>query len=198
MSTQTLNRWGAAVIIVTALLFVVAAIALIVIPEGGLANPVAPTLYYAGLILTVPTYMAIYAAQSQSAGKLGFAGFVMAIIGSIMYSGPNFILIAGTSGVATWHDLWGFSMGNVLPLGATLFLIGSIMFGIATRRAGVFPSGAGMLLAISSFLWLIAFYIPIPFLLSLANLLHATALVWIGFALLPRQGTSAVQTRQAT
>ncbi|HSL46132.1 MAG TPA: hypothetical protein VK897_22045, partial [Anaerolineales bacterium] len=107
MSTQSLNRWGAIVTLVTAVLFLAAAIALIVIPDGGLSNPIAPTLYYAGLILTVPTYMAIYAAQSQAAGKLGFAGFVMSVIGSIMYSGPIFVLMAGTSGVATWHDLWG-------------------------------------------------------------------------------------------
>ena len=46
MSTQTLNRWGATTTIVTAHLFVAGAIALIVVPDGGLANPVAPTLYY--------------------------------------------------------------------------------------------------------------------------------------------------------
>ncbi|HSL45563.1 MAG TPA: hypothetical protein VK897_19160, partial [Anaerolineales bacterium] len=135
-------------------------------------------------------------AQSQAAGKLGFAGFVMSVIGSIMYSGPIFVLMAGTSGVATWHDLWGFSMGNVLPLGASIFLIGSTMFGMASMRAGAFPHYAGLLLAIGSFLWLIAFYIPVPFLLSLANLLSAAALAWMGWTLLPREQVSAVQTRQ--
>lgn len=197
MSTQTLNRWGAIVTILTAAMFVAAAIALIVIPDGGLSNPLAPTLYYIGLILIVPAYMALYAAQSQSAGKLGFAGWVMSVIGSIVYSGPIFVLMAGTSGVSTWHDLWGFSMGNVLPLGASTLLIGSIMFGIATRRARVFPRNAGLLLAVGSFLWLIAFYLPIPFLLSLANLLIAAALAWMGVILFPKERLSTAQQQAA-
>lgn len=66
MSTQTLYRWGAISSIVTALLFAAAAIAVIVIPDGGLSNPVAPALYYAGLILAVPAYITLYSAQSQS------------------------------------------------------------------------------------------------------------------------------------
>ena len=196
MSTQTLNRWGAVATIITAVLFASAAVALIVVPDGGLANPIAPTLYYLGLILTVPAYMTIYSAQSNSAGKLGFAGFVMSVVGSIMYSGPIFVLLAGTSGVATWHDLWGFAMGNALPLGASIFLIGSTMLGVASLRARVFPRNAGLLLAIGSFLWLIVFYIPIPFVLSLANLLNATALAWMGLALLPREQVRVAQTRQ--
>lgn len=196
MSTQTLYRWGALVTIVTAFLLAAAAIAVIVVPDGGLASPVAPALYYVSLILIVPAYMTLYAAQSQAAGKLGLAGFVMAVIGSIMYSGPAFILMAGTSGVATWHDVWGFAMGNILPVGASLFLIGSTLFGAASMRAKVYPPYAGLLLAIGSFLWLIVFYIPVPFLLSLANLLDAVALAWIGLSLLTHERISAVQAQQ--
>lgn len=196
MSTQTLYRWGALTTIVTALLFVAAAVALIVIPNGGLANPIAPTLYYLGLILTVPTYITIFAAQSQAAGKLGFAGFVLSVIGSILYSGPIFVLMAGISGVATWHDMWGFAMGNILPLGASIFLIGSILFGVATRRANVFPRNAGLLLTIGSSLWLVAFYLPVPFLLSVANLLGAAGLAWLGVSVYPRAQTGAVQVEK--
>lgn len=198
MSSQTLYRWGAFTIIITALLFVTAAIALIVVPDGGLANPIAPTLYYLGLILVVPTYLTIYATQAESAGKLGFAGFVLSILGSIMYSGLVYVLVAGTSGVVTWHDLWGFAMGNVLPLGASIFLIGSTLFGVATMRAKVFPRNAGVLLMIGSFLWLIAFYIPVPFLLSIANLLSAISLIWLGLTILPRTQVVTLQAEQAT
>ena len=196
MSTQSLYRWGAATTIGAALLLVAAAIALVVVPDGGLANPVAPTLFYTSLILTAPAYFTIYTAQAPAAGKLGFAGFVMSLIGSIMYSGPVFVLMAGTSGVATWHDTWGYAMGNVLPLGASLFLIGSTMFGIATRRAGVFSRQAGLLLAVGSFLWLVAFYVA-PFLLPIANLLNAAALFWLGIGLLPRAQEGPVGVRQA-
>jgi hypothetical protein len=187
MSIQSLYRWGAMVIIVTGILFIASAIALIIVPGGGLANPIAPTLYYLSLILIVPSYVTLYSIQSQAAGKLGFAGFVMAVIGSIMYSGPIFVLLVGASGVPTWHELWSYSMGNVLPLGASAFLIGSILFGVATRHANVFPHNAGSLLAIGSFLWLIAFYLPIPFLLSIANLLSAAALLWMGINVYPRE-----------
>lgn len=197
MSAQTLNRWGALTTIVTALLLLAAAVALIVVPEGGLASPVPPALYYIALILAGPAYMAIYLNQSQTAGKLGLAGFAMSVIGSVLYSGPAFVLMAGTAGVATWHDLWGFAMGNVLPLGASLFLIGSTLLGIASVRANIFPRNAGRLLAIGSFLWLIVFYIPVPFMLSVANLLNAAALVWMGVTILPRAQEETVQVRQA-
>lgn len=170
---------------------------MIVIPDGELSNPVAPTLYYAGLILAVPAYITLYSAQSQSVGKLGFAGFVMTVFGSIIYSGPIFVLLAGTSGVATWHDVWGFAMGNVLPLGATIFLLGSILFGIATRRANAIPRHAGLLLSIGATIWLVAFYIPVPFSLSIANVLTAAALIWMGASLYPRNQITAVQVQRA-
>lgn len=193
MAVQTLFRWGSVVTVVTALIFAAAAVSLIIIPDGGLANPVAPTLYYLGLILIVPTYITIYAAQAQTAGKLGFAGFLMTVTGSILYSAPIFVLMAGTSGVSTWHDLWGFAMGNFLPLGATIFLIGSTLLGVATRRVGVFPRNAGSLLIIGSLLWLVAFYIPVPFLLSIANLSSAIALTWMGVSVYPRRESFPVQ-----
>jgi hypothetical protein len=197
MTIQSLNRWGAAAVIAASLLFAASAIAVILVPDGGLANPVAPTLYYAGLILAVPSYIALYAAQAATAGKLGFAGLAMSVIGSIMYSGPVFVLMAGTSGVATWHDVWGFAMRSVLPLGASIFLFGSTLFGVATTRAGVFPRQSGWLLAVGSFLWLIVFYTPVPFLLSIANLMAAGALAWMAFHLYPRTRTESMQARQA-
>ena len=197
MSAETLNRWGAMATIATALLLLAAAVAMLVVPEGGLASPIPSALYYLALVLAVPAYMTIYLNQSRTAGKLGFAGFAMSVIGSILYSGPAFVLLAGTSGVATWHDLWGFAMGNVLPLGASLFLIGSTMLGVASIRANVFPRNAGRLLTIGSVLWLIVFYIPIPFMLSLANLLNAVAFFRMGVTILPRAQEEKVQARQA-
>lgn len=198
MSTQTLYKWGAITTIVTALVFTAAAIAVAIVPDGGLANPVAPTLYYLGLILSVPTYTTIYSAQAKLAGKLGFAGFGMSTIGSILYSGPAYVLVAGTSGVETWHDVWGFAMGNVLPLGASIFLIGSILLGVATMRAKVFSRNAGLMLVIGSFLWLVAFYIPIPYLLSIANLTSAAGLSWIAASLLPRSEANVLKVQQPT
>ena len=107
------------------------------------------------------------------------------------------MLMAGTSGVATWHDLWGFAMGNVLPLGASIFLIGSTLFGVATIRAKVFPRSADLFLAIGSSLWLFAFYFPIPFLLSIANLLSGIGFIWLGINLFPRRHVVTLQAGHA-
>jgi hypothetical protein len=41
------------------------------------------------------------------------------------------------------------------------------------------------------------FYIPLPFMLSVANLLNAAALVWMGVTILPRAQKETVQVRQA-
>ena len=198
MSTQDLFRWGGLALILTAVLYIVGGILVVVLPAGGLATPAAPLVYYLGTITAVLALIALYTAQRQQTGILGFAGFLLAIIGATLYSGPQLALVAGTSGAAGWHDVWGLAMGNVLLIGPAAFFIGIILQGVASTRGGVLPRWSGVLLAIGAFVWLIAYFLSaVPGLLTVASLVTGVGMAWMGWALWSGQAETAMQTRPA-
>jgi hypothetical protein len=202
MSSQSIFRWGGLASILAAALFAAGGL-LTLLPAGGMDSPAAPILYYLGLVLVVPALTSVYAAQSQTAGKLGFAGFLLAILGSMLYSAPAYVLVAGTAGVQEWHSVWLFSMSNVLSLGGSAFLIGMAILGVATMRSSTLPRGAGLLVVAGSLLWFVAFWGSmamspvITFVLTAGNLLLGIGLAWIGSVLWTRpaqaRGSVSVQ-----
>lgn len=180
MTPQMLFRWGGLAIIATALLFAVGSILLVVLPFG---DPAGALLHYLGFVVAAPAYMALYAVQSQQTGKPGFAGFVLGVIGAVLYGVPVFLVFAGSSGIETWHDSYLFA-SPLLVLGALAFLVGSIVLGIVTMRAQVLPRWAGLLLALGYFLWLIAFWISaLGFLLQVGTIVGGIGLVWMGWTM---------------
>lgn len=188
MSKQDLFRWGGLALILTAVLFVIGGILVVVLPGGGVAGPAAPLVYYLGTITAVLALIALYAAQRQQSGVLGFAGFLLAVIGATLYSGPQLALLAGTSGAAGWHDVWGFAMGNVLLIGPAAFFIGMILLGIASMRGGVLPRWSGGLLVIGAFVWLIAYFLSaVPGLLTVASIITGAGMARMGYSLWARQ-----------
>jgi hypothetical protein len=180
MTPQVLSRWEGLVIIAAALLFAVGSVLLVVLPTG---HPVGALLHFIGFVLAAPAYMALYAVQSRQSGKLGFAGFVLGVIGAVLYAVPVFLVFAGSSGVETWHDSYLFA-SPLLVIGALAFLIGSILLGIVTMRAQVLPRWAGLLLALGYFLWLIAFWVaPAAFLLQVGTVVGGIGLIWMGWTI---------------
>lgn len=181
MSVQTLYRWGGIASLTTAVILVIAAVAVATQP---LSSPLPALMYFVGLVVVVFALTAVYVIQAQQAGKLGLAGFVLSVIGAMLYSAPVYTLIAGSQGVAAWHDIWGFAMGNVLPVGASILLLGMIMLGAVTFRAAVFPRWSGALLAIGALLWLIAFWLTAAAaLLPVGSLVIGLGLAWMGWTL---------------
>lgn len=152
MSEKHLVRWGAAAVMLSAVTFIGGGMALILAPD----SPIVPMLFYAGLVLAVPAVMTMYMVHRRDVGKLGFAGFLLSMLGAILYSAPNYALTAGTFGVQAWHDLWLFSMSNVLPFGALTFLIGLLLSALAEIR-GRGQMWSSAMVAIGAILWLIAF-----------------------------------------
>jgi hypothetical protein len=153
-------------------------------PQGGLSHPIVSWLYYLGTVSAVPAIIAVYAFQWQQAGRLGFIGCLLAMIGAVLYSGPQMALVAGTSGAAGWHDVWAFAMGHVLLIGPGAFFIGLILLGAAVMRGAVLPSRAGLTLAVGSFIWLVAYVLSgVPGLLTIASLITGAGLAWIGWAM---------------
>jgi len=180
MSTSTVLRWGGVLLILTAALFAAGGILAVLQPEG-LAVAL---LYYLGTIVAVLGVITLYGAQREEMGRLGFAGALLGAVGAVLYSGPQLALLAGASGAAGWHDVWGFAMSNVLLAGPTAFFIGLILLGVATWRGGVLPRGSGLLLAVGAFVWLVAYFLSVvPGLLTTASLVTAGGLAWAGAAL---------------
>lgn len=197
MSAKALYRWGALALMVTATLFALGGIAVLVAPGGGLESPVPALLYYFGTVMAIPALTALYALQRRQAGRLGFVGFALGMLGGILYAGPQLALVAGTSDAApAWHEIWGFAMGRfpVLTLGGPAFFAGMMLLGAATARSGVLPATAGWLLLGGAALWLVAFILSvIPGLLTIASLVTAAGLAWAGITLWV--GTRAAEPR---
>jgi hypothetical protein len=92
-----------------------------------------------------------------------------------MFNGP-----AGTFDIGILPTIWMST--------APLYIVGGLLFGIATFRAGILPRWAGALLAVSSVLAPVAGLLPnasqpkiaVPF---------GIALVWLGYALLSERRT---------
>lgn len=103
------------------------------------------------------TLVALYAAQAESLGRAGLVSFVLAFLGSLLYLGVQFdetflwpILADEAASLLTPQGPMlsdpGF-MGVYLTMGF-VFILGWIVFGIVTYRAGVLSRPGAALLAV--------------------------------------------------
>jgi hypothetical protein len=126
------------------------------------------------LLPVVLGFIGLHAAQRRSCGQLGTAGFVMVLVGFML-------IIAGS--VA---EFWVFSdqpygLPNGRDASYTLFLlghpvlaVGTLLFGIATVRAKVFPRDVAMLFAVLG----VGVVVPV-----IGALIFAFPFVWLGHLL---------------
>jgi hypothetical protein len=92
--------------------------------------------------------VALYAAQAEPSGLLRSLGMVLGMVGTTLVSGVMLVEIARASG-AEVDVVLGTDLPSALAvLGGWAFVIGLIVFGIATMRPGVFPRWAGLLLIV--------------------------------------------------
>ncbi len=140
----------------------------------------------------------IYIWQAEKAGWLGLVGFVLFSLWFAIIMGFSFIeafilpLLATPSPefVAGFLGMFSGSASEVdlgiLPIiwmvSGPVFILGPMLFGIATFRAGVLPRWAGGLLVIGSVLIPVAALVP-PVHESLVMVPHGVALAWLGYAL---------------
>lgn len=188
MALYTLHRWQGLALIATSALFALGSLLLVLLPPE---NPLGAALQVLGFVIAGPAFAGLYAAQWQRVGRLGFVGFVLGAIGAVMYCVPVYLVLAGTLGVAGWHDSYAFA-SPLLILGAVTFLIGSILQGIATARAGVLPRWGGLLFAAGYALWFVAFWVsPLAFLLRVGSVVGGIGLAWLGWHLWSRRDATS-------
>jgi hypothetical protein len=195
MSAKNLVRTGGGLASVAAGLLLVLGH---VLDLGG--DPEYGTVLGGSLVLTahvalVFALVSLYAAQAQQSGLLGGLGMTLSVVGTTLVSGVVLVEIAGASGAEVDVVLGAGLPGAVAVLAGLAFLIGLILFGAATMRAGVFPRWAGLLLIIGdvvfgagSFAGTAATIFEV-----LGALITCAALVWLGLSLLSGSGASVQQ-----
>jgi hypothetical protein len=194
---KRLRTWGGMLTVVVGALLVLFG----VLP--GLLLPTSePLLYWVAdsdwgwlnglaLIMTVLTPLALaalYSGQVDEAGWLGLAGFATAFVGSVLFacvqfdeaflwpilakSAPEFLNPTGPMlsdpGFSTIYLLMG-----------VLYIVGFVLFGVATFRGGVFPRFAALLLIVGIPLFAGGMFLPY-FLRAAGSLLAGAGLIWMG------------------
>lgn len=149
------------------------------------------TLVLTAHVVLVFALVALYAAQRG--GLLGGLGMVLSVVGTTLVSGVVLVEIAGASGAEVDTVLEAGLPGALALLGGLAFLVGLILFGVATMRAGVFPRWAGLLLIVGDVVFGAgSFAGPAATIFEiLGALITCAALVWLGLSLLSGRGTSA-------
>ena len=101
------------------------------------------TLVLTAHVVLVFAIVALYAAQAEQSGLLGSVGMVLGVVGTTLVSGVVLVEISGASGSEVDALLESGIPSALALLGGLAFLVGLILFGAATMRAGVFPRRAG-------------------------------------------------------
>jgi hypothetical protein len=153
------------------------------------------SLLLVGVLLISIGFPGFYLRQAESAGKLGFAGFVMLWI-AMLLAGVSFIALQ--IAVFPWlaQEDSKLLTGGPPIVAALLFLlvpellftVGSILLGISTLRAKVFDRGPGVALLALGIVNILS--IPVPhgsaignIVATLGDIILALAFAWGGFAL---------------
>ena len=123
----------------------------------GIPDPVFIALRLGANILVVLTLVGLFFALSAWTGRLGQVGIVLAVVGQLLF------------------------MANFYPaVGWLLFLLGLLMFAVASTRAGLRTSPGLWLWLIGSGFTFITLYLGWPVLVALGVLISGCGQVWLG------------------
>jgi len=140
----------------------------------------------------------LYARQAEKSGWLGLAGYLLFSLWLVLILGFTFVevfilpVLATTAptfvegwlgmfhGTASQINLGALPM--VWTLSGPVYILGGLLFGIATFRARILPRWAGILLAIGTTFGPVAILFPPEYQPKVAVPV-GLALVWLGYAL---------------
>lgn len=151
----------------------------------------------------------IYARQVKETGWLGLVGFLLLIVSwmlnlSYIFAETFIIplltttsptLIDGFFGIVNGHpvDVNLGALPGVFGLVGITYMLGGLLFGIATFRAGILPRWAAGLLAVTSALTPLAALVPHEY-QRLAGMPVGIALAWMGYALWSQRQANIAET----
>jgi hypothetical protein len=158
------------------------------ITEGRVESAV----HTAQLLLLVFGIVGLYLAQQRAARVFGQVATLVALLGTITLFGATLIEVtilpelteSGSPLAVEPPPVLGMAMG----VSFVLYILGLLLFGIATWRAGVLPWRAGALLVVGIVLG-VALNGVVPGVLAV----YGVALVWLGVAALQRSDQPAAR-----
>jgi hypothetical protein len=140
----------------------------------------------------------LYARQAEKSGWLGLTGYILFSLWLVLMMGFTFaetfilpLLATGSPAfVQGWVGMFTGSASEInlgaLPtlwtLSGPVYILGGLLFGIATFRAGILPRWAGVLLAVGTVLGPVAALFPPEYEAKVAVPV-GLALAWLGYAL---------------
>ncbi len=143
MSPSDLIRWGGLAGMLAGVIFVVEAFIAMLYPArvGNHATSVgflSEALFAAALLFVMINLLGLHTRQAGNYGLLGKTGFYLTVVGVVLAL-PQlvFVLLTGEE-VAAW----------LVTPGALAVLVGFVLIGVATFRAGVLPRWCGVGLVI--------------------------------------------------
>lgn len=151
----------------------------------------------------------LYVRQAEKSRWLGLAGFILLSVWMVLVSGFSFVeafilphmvtespeLVAGFlgifTGVPSQIDL------GILPtltkIADSGYLLGTLLFGIATFRAGILPRWAGVLFIVGALLAPVGAAIPAEH-QPKVMVPNGLALIWLGYALFSERRAKASES----
>lgn len=149
----------------------------------------------------------LYARQAERSGWLGLAGYLMLTLWLALVLGFTFVEVfilpalatVAPAFVSSWLGMFN-GAGGAIDLGSLptvwtitgpLYILGGVLFGIATFRAGILPRWAGVLLAVGTAMGPLAALVPLELQPKVAVPV-GLALIWLGYSVWSeRRGKSA-------
>ncbi len=137
--------------------------------------------------------LTMLAARLSGAGWVGLGGYLLALVGSLLYFGllyveawlsPHLVALGpeGEQLLAMDGPVFTGSLGTVMMLAVLCFAVGFVLLGIAVWQDGGLPKWAGLLLILGGLA--MPFSPPLPFLLFQAGaVLLGAGEAWLGWTL---------------
>jgi hypothetical protein len=202
MPVSTLMHWSGISAMLAGLCFLIMGVfkplndtAFVTTPAWINVHSIAFALGFIGLL----GMAGVYARQAKKSGWLGLAGFLLLSAWIMLQSGFSFVdafilphlvtesprfvegFLGMFNGVPSEIDL------GILPTLYTvsnpMYLLGPMLFGIATIRAGILPRGAGALLVVGAMLAPVSALVLPPAYQPWVMVPIGLALAWLGYAL---------------
>lgn len=185
MPTTSLVRWGAIGAVIAGVAWAVSDVLALLFP-GQEEGPIGSTSFYliesadaiagAGMLAAL---VGLYVVQARSLGRLGISGFAVPFIGTAL------VLLSQLLVLIFLDRIGGTLLQLSFGLGALGWLVGFVLFGIATFRARVLPRWSGVLLVAYPVLLIAGFPVEGPLIL--------VGLLWLalGYVLWTRRDTPA-------
>ncbi|MDP9479311.1 MAG: hypothetical protein M3R38_27135 [Actinomycetota bacterium] len=198
MSSSDLVRWGAPATMLGGALTVIANLmSPFIVDFNNLSGSTATNAYaFHHALLMLATLLllggipGLQARQSEAAGRLGWAGFLVAFVGTVLlvahFWGQAFIAPAVAVEAPELIDEPPALLIAEIMLSFLLFSLGWILFGVSMLRARVYPRvAAGLLIA--------GAIMPIVLTVPGSALVLGVALTWLGYTLSSRRAEPARQ-----